>query len=240
MDHLDQDHDRLVGLHDPLHIVVQRRQHRRTRCRTEPEETTLGQWPELHVVIRSRPIADLDPPCLAGVRTEQRDAIGEFLTAVLGLVDDRRAPLAIYLKSRIAAVDPERVITSDVSGGARRAVTASGRSLPIGVARLLTLRLPQAFLLCYRRRLLLRQRQLVAEGSGALQRCQGRCVIEPRQIRSTGRRSGDITALLAMPTSDDAISRATKSEVRLRMTTLLAGLCLFLTYLGSGFRRCSP
>ena len=64
VDHLHEDHHVVVGLHDPLEIVVEHRKHRGPRCGTEPQQAAFGEGPNLGVIVgfrRVRAVLD-DPP----------------------------------------------------------------------------------------------------------------------------------------------------------------------------------
>ena len=100
--HLEQDHDVVVGLHDPLEVVVEAGEGRRDAG--EAEQAALGAVADLHVVVGTR-AALLEPPGGAVVLAAElaepaRQALLRLRRhrrhlAVLGIDQDRGPELAV-------------------------------------------------------------------------------------------------------------------------------------------------
>ena len=144
--HLDQDHDRVVGLHDALHVVVEHREHRGAGGGPEPHEAAFGMGALLGVVVGAgRVEAVIEPPRGAVVgprepgagRPGRAGAVGQGrLPAVRRVGDDRRADQPVDAERGVSAIDPEGVVAADVPGRAARPVAADGRRRPASVAGL--------------------------------------------------------------------------------------------------------
>ena len=216
----------VVGLHDTLQVVVEHRQHRRTRGGAEPEQAALGERPDLGVVVGAGGVeAVLDhPPRGAGVRAGQCPAVLEplprrvgerWLPAVGRIDEDRRSPLAVDPERVVAAIDPERVVAADVPGRSRRSVAAHRRRLAVRIARLVAAGVALELLPRDLRRFLLRQERLVAEALGPLQRRQRRDVVGARQIGpSAGVRGTSSDWASAGAAAKTAIAHAITAGVR--------------------------
>ena len=201
VDHLDENHDRVVRLHDALQVVVEHRQHRRPRGRAEAHQAPLGERALLGVVVGTRRIQIvLEPPRGPGVgpgvgRGQRRPPGGlgpgghRRLPAVRRIDDDGGAPPTIDLEAPGAPIHPERVVAAHVSGRPGRPVAAHRWRLArrlgdhVPLVRNIEDPLERLAVRRQRRRLFLRQGQLLAVLGGTLQGGQGGDVIGPGQIR---------------------------------------------------------
>ena len=199
--HLDENHHRILALHDPLVVVVERRHHRRARRRAEREQAALGEGALLHVVIRARGIQTGFQPVRGAVVCPSRApaparGLDPRRIPTVGRVDqNRRAPLSIDLECALAGVDPEGVVPADVPGRARRPVTTLRRRAAVGVARSISEshRLPRA--LGELGRLFIGQRHLLAQLGPSLHGGQCRHVVRARQVGTTARCPANVAVL---------------------------------------------
>ena len=204
MHHLHKDHDVFVGLHDSLQVVVQDGQHRRAAGGAETEQAALGERPELGVIVRAGIQALLHPPSHALVRTGVLGArlapgLGLWsprrLAPVLGIRNDRRAPLPVDLEAARSAVDPERVVSPHVASRTARSVTAVRGRFAIRIRGRVASSEIVGLVPSDLRGLLVGQRELVAVLGWALQGRQRGDVVGSGEIRAAVRPAGDIGGL---------------------------------------------
>ncbi len=195
VDHLDENHHVVPGLHDALQVVVKNGERRRTRRGAESQETPLAERPLFRVVVGTRSL-ELEPPgfsrVLAGVLLVESSASGGPLGGcrrerrelpVLRVDDDRRPSPAVELEDLGPAIDPEEIVAADVAVRSRRAVASDGRSLALRIARTAELLAERELLFLDGRRFLRREVQLVPELVRPLERSQGRRVVRPGKVR---------------------------------------------------------
>ena len=117
--HLDQNHHRVLRLHDLVVVVVDVRQHRRAAGGAEAEQATLAERTILGPVEIDRGAGRAE--CL-----EPGRRVGDF--AVRRIDDERGTCLAIHDRELRARIEPERVVAAgvgacfrfDVGGGRLR------------------------------------------------------------------------------------------------------------------------
>ena len=216
--HLGQDHDVVFGLHDPLLVVVEDRQHRRAGRGAEPEQAALRERPLLHVVERARRIqTGLEPvrgavvltrapattPSRGGCVSGDPRLGPRRIPAVRGIDEDGGAPLPVDLERPGARVDPEGVVAPDVPRGTGRPVPSYRRCAAIRVAELGIHRGDDVVAAIERgrrpfperRRLLIGQRHRLTQLGRTLHRRQRPGVVGAGQVRTTARRPRNVVGL---------------------------------------------
>ena len=187
------------GLHDPLVVVVERRQHRRPAGRTEAHQAALRQRPLLHVVVGTGAVLVLlQPPGGAGVLVAEGGKLSRRaghagrrhlrVLAVRRIRDDRGPPLAVDPDHVVARVHVEGVVAAAAAGCDLEARIedrrpADRRRLAIRIAglevRLVDLGLAAGDRRCF----LVRQGQPVAELARSREGSQRRHVVGAGEIR---------------------------------------------------------
>ena len=126
MHHFHQDHDGVIGLHDPFEIVVEHREHRRTGGRTETHQTALGMRPLFGMIVGTWRIKVIvEPPGSARIWPKESGQASQLrlglwshrrTSTVRRVDDDRGTILPVNLKPRFPEVHPERIVATDVAG----------------------------------------------------------------------------------------------------------------------------
>ena len=132
VDHLVEDHQAVLGLHDAHGVVVERRQHRRALA--EAQDAALVEGPVLDVVVGAGAVAFVQPPGGAVVAHESGHVLAKRLGGLgghrratpVGRIGQDGAPvLAVDLEAAVTRVDPEPVVAADVAGAQRLAFGAA-------------------------------------------------------------------------------------------------------------------
>ena len=187
------------GLHDPLVVVVERRQHRRTAGRAEAHQATLRQGPLLHVVVGTGAVLVLlQPPGGARVLVAEGGKLSRRaghagrrhlrVLTVRRIRDDRGPPLAVDPDHVVARVHVEGVVAAAAAGGDLEARiedrrTTDRRRLAIRIAGLEVRLVDLGLAPGDRRCLLVRQGQPLAELPRPRERSQRRDVVGAGEIR---------------------------------------------------------
>ena len=197
VDHLDQDHDVVLGLDDRLVVVVAARERRRGAG--EPHDATLLGQQRLRTVEGSGSVP-VEPECRAVVlaahyvglyrgRTLRRALGHRWKTTVRWIDQNRSAKLAVHREGLGARVEPEEVVAADVAGTAVRSVATLGRRLAIRIAGLGCLLDSPSHVALDPRDLLLAEIEVVAVAFRPLERGNRRGVVVTREIRTAAGRA---------------------------------------------------